>query len=455
MIMWRSLQKCPIFYSQGRLVPRRFAVSCSAQNEGEKLYSSLYISTRDNQKVSSVLKPSYDAPFLRFVHGNLEQIRNVAEKRGLKLEFNEGEMKGYIEDFIKFSTRVKSLKAKRSKLLGKAPHKIGDVSANEARISHLFEELNKVRSVFYDLEEKVVPFLLAIPNNIRDDMQSTSVIIEEFDGTKNKALEKYLPLNFARLGYINNIHNYSIIGPNARYLTGQGALLKYALVEFISTQLESNNFSQINGLDLVKSAIIETTNTKDYKQNSYMIKLSEDDDEDNQRLHLVGESSLESLIALLSKNKLKMNRYFQVGSAYYEDKVCQSHHIRVSSLIQSDSSNTEMENIYQLWWKILSDLGLKCQSRKCDIASLHHSEYAKYELCVWQQSEHDYIPVGSISHYSNYLTQRMGIPDYYKTHLISSSIDLMSMLHCIMEHYQDPTNGQIGKPECLATYLIL
>lgn len=424
----------------------------SNETESKELYSSLYISNRDNQKVTSVLKPTFDVSYLVHVQKNLDHYRTLFDKRKILINFCENEIKQSLCDFTENFIQINSLKNRLDKLRKKL-HKKNDPNL-QLKYSQIIDELNLVRKVFFELEDKVAPFLLSLPNDIRSDIQSLPQIIDEFDGEENADLGQYAALSYVRLGYINNIHNASIVGPNAKYFMGEGAQMYHAIIELASQQLESSQFCQINGLDIVKSALVEAVNLKNFKTNSYRLRLSANDDEENQRLHIVGEASLESLCAILAKNQLEANKFFQIGSSYHAKSVSQTPQIRATVLCEPNESNNEMEHLYRLVWQVLTQIGVKCQSRKCAIESLNQCEYAMYELYAYLHSQRDWLRVGQVCHYTDYVTRRLGMKSQ-NIHMVSSHLDLFELLHCIMEHFQDVKTGRIARPSNLKSYFYL
>lgn len=368
-------------------------------------------------------------------------------------------MKSDINRFANLSEQLNKLKKKRVKLQQKIRKKgpsEGGQSELDNKYAVITNEWKAIRQSFYEVESKVIPLLLNIPAQIREDMGDTPQIIDQFAGSAS-AVATSGAISYVRLGYINNIFLSSIVGPDAQFLLGDGALAFYAIIDYIGDLFEAADYVSVNGVDIVRSALVEAVNNKNVHHDLFKIRDShqeEGEDEEKQRLHLTGDASIESLCAWLTKlaDQPVGSKFIQVGSSY-GNSLSQTHSVRASSLSDQALSDHSMEGLYSLWWKVLTGLGLKCRSLRVDAASLALGEHAKYQLSVWLPSKGEYLPVGEVTHYGPYLTVRIGRRDC-KQHLLSSSVDLLQLLKCLLEHYQDPSTGKVKYPPSLTNYFL-
>lgn len=431
--------------------------------------SSLYFSSSED--VYSVLLPAFDRTYLQSVADNLESIHECLRVRGVdtsNIAFED--MKSNLLKFAELDETIEKIKKKRNKLLSKK-RKIQSLNDDDTKISAnnnldkqhdlLKESLLQARTSFYNVEKIVVPFLLKIPAQIRKDMTDTVQVIDRFEGSASafkEAHQQFPALNYIRLGYINNIYHSSIVGPDAQYLIGDGAQAFHSLVQFLSDHFEAANYVPIGGLDMVKSALIEAVNDKEVDKDLFTIREQNKDCEAGQQHHLVGEASLEAFCAWLVKtpdNEVDNGRrYLQVGS-HYGSSFSQTHTLRGTILCDEADSERSMEQLYSDWWRALTALALRCQSLRVDVGSLRASEGAKYELQAWLHSKGQYVTVGEVTHYGSYLSTRLGLPQHQRKHILSSSVDILQLLKCLFEHYQDPSTGKIMYPPSLRDYFFI
>lgn len=429
--------------------------------------SSLYFSSSED--VYSVLLPAFDRTYLQSVADNLESIHQCLRVRGVdtsNIAFED--MKSNLLKFSELNDTIEKIKKKRNKLLSKK-RKIQSINDDATKVSaknildkqheELKESLLQARTSFYYVEKIVVPFLLKIPAQIREDMTDSVQVIDRFEGSASAFKEQnqqFPALNYIRLGYINNIYHSSIVGPDAQYLIGDGAQAFHSLVNFLGDRFEAAHYVPIGGLDMVKSALIEAVNDKEVSKDLFTIR--DKDCEAGQQHHLVGEASLEAFCAWLVKSPdnevISPRRYLQVGS-HYGSSFSQTHALRGTILCDEAVSNQSMEQLYSNWWSALTALGLRCQSLRVDVQSLRASEHAKYELQAWLHSKGQFVPAGHVTHYGSYLSTRLGLPQHQKKHILSSSVDILQLLKCLFEHYQDPSTGKIMYPQSLRDYFFI
>lgn len=420
---------------------RNFCTTISLSSENGKHFSKLYVSAKYGQELRPIVKPSYDFDYLNYIANNIDKIQDLFDKRSIKNEYSLDEIKKSIYEFMDYLKKTESLKNKRKKLEIKFKNNANNEVLNE-KFQTIHKEFIKYRNNLYHVEEKLIPFLLNIPNDVETLIDNNITLIDE-------QMSKYFDPNchnYVRLGYINHLYQTSIIGPNAYYLTNQGAQLYYGLINLITDALESDNFVPITGLDIVKSGIVEAVNYRQFNNDQYMLRTSTGKSEESQRLHLVGDASLESICCFLSKHNINRGKFYQTGSMYQTDTIKQIHAVRATILTDANQSTQVMKDLYGIYWNILTRLGINRCSIKTDIKSLYTNEFDKYILMAWLRSSNEWIQIGQITNYHCYISQRLGLADYRQCLLISSFIDLIPLIHTIVEHYQTYETGLIDLP---------
>ncbi|KAH9497315.1 hypothetical protein DERF_013310 [Dermatophagoides farinae] len=419
---------------------------CSISSS-QPIQSSLYVSAKYGQELFRVLDPTYDVNYLNYIEQNLDKIEQSFRIRNIDNDFfNNHKLSGLLNDFIKHLTATESLKKKRNKLIGKIRKSDGSNETLREKYQQCQSNLVESRENLYALEETIVPFLLSIPCEIEPSVGNEPEIMDRWQSNTVDQISH----NYVRLGYINNLYTRSIVGPGANYLHGQGALLYYGLIDMFSRSLNESGHILVNGLDLVKSAIIECVNYRSFSEDQYRLRLASNQSEDNQRLHLVGDASLESFCAWLSKQKINRGRFYQIGSTYNNsDQMEQNHTIRATILSDPNESSKSMNELYKLFWNLFTMIGIERCSLRTDIQSLYPNEYDKYTLLSWLKSRQEWTPIGEIIHHHHYITQRLGMSNYQDCHLITSSINIVPLIYSIVEQFQIFETGKLEIPETI------
>lgn len=411
-------------------------------------HSWLYVSNKYGDKTFAVVKPAFDVDYYRSVIPRIESILNDMDRHGMDTtQYSVEQLEDLFNRFIVSLQNTQALKKKRDKAKKKL-HKSNQKYSEE--YGNIQKEYVETRDKFYKLEELIVPFVLNIPNQVRPDAQVTDQLVDTHPGHKASVSSH---LDYVKLGYFNNVYQPSIIGPNAEYLIGYGAQLYHSIAEFMSDHLESNDFVAISCLDLVKSAIREAVVMDQVLSDKYMLSVHPDDKDDNQRLHLVGDASLEAFCACITKLKMSVGKFYQVGSCYNNPTVEQTHCVSASILSNPDNSEEHILQLYQAWWQAFQTLNIKCRSLDVGLSGLLPSEHARYDIQAWLPSKQDWVTVTSITDYGHFLSVRLGMDNAQDKHILFSSLNIMKLVQCVLEQYHDPKTGNIATPDALKEFI--
>lgn len=320
----------------------------------------------------------------------------------------------------------------------------------------------KQREIVFDLEDILFPVILNLPNLIREDVPVGEEIhvIDSFEPAKKN--QDFKILDHVKLGYINDAIYSSIIGPHSNFLIGDGAQLHYSLMVFFSKNLRLNGYHDLTGLDFVKSAIVEGCNAKqerNFNEDPMRISRGYAGKSFAQQMHLVGDSSLESMVAslnkrLLSRDKLPL-RFFSIGTDFncYNAEVSSANVIRCLSFTSDNVSiaNDEMDLVYNHHWNAYKELQLPLRSVKVSAQDLKASEYSAYEIELWSPAKKSWISSSRISHYSDYLSRRLAFKD---VQIIDSCLLNSHTLVAAIVECNQTEKGSFDIPQALKLYLL-
>lgn len=355
-------------------------------------------------------------------------------------------------DFERFKSDLRELVNRKEQLSAKEKEAKGD---NEL----VLEEKNRI----LDLEQQLVPIILRLPNVFNE----SEVPVDGFDDlvlkqTKIKRHDFKL-LDGRRISYINDLRKSSILGPHCEYLLGKGALISLALQRYFRRSIEQafpepkakiphRYLHEVDGLDLIKSALVEAANDYDqldYRNDPTIVEQKEH--EDKQHLHLVGSCSREGLLSLLIKKKLAEQylpaRFVQYGNRY-EQSLRQVNTICLFSVVQNDfaASDAEMKRMESLMYDLYEPFGVPIRLRRVNLKRLHFNEYNRVELDVYLPYSREWKQIAYFSHYGDYLTRRVHSLEHHC--LAGHLTDYSLLLDALLENHQTET-GQLVMPDCI------
>lgn len=359
-------------------------------------------------------------------------------------------------DFERFKSDLRELVNRKEQLSAKEKEAKGD---NEL----VLEEKNRI----LDLEQQLVPIILRLPNVFNE----SEVPVDGFDDlvlkqTKIKRHDFKL-LDGRRISYINDLRKSSILGPHCEYLLGKGALISLALQRYFRRSIEQafpepkakiphRYLHEVDGLDLIKSALVEAANDYDqldYRNDPTIVEQKEH--EDKQHLHLVGSCSREGLLSLLIKKKLAEQylpaRFVQYGNRY-EQSLRQVNTICLFSVVQNDfaASDAEMKRMESLMYDLYEPFGVPIRLRRVNLKRLHFNEYNRVELDVYLPYSREWKQIAYFSHYGDYLTRRVHSLEHHC--LAGHLTDYSLLLDALLENHQTET-GQLVVPDCIQTLM--
>ena len=429
-----------------------------------KPFSKLFISPRYARVTYKVVEPDLKLN----EHLNDDYLDRVKRSLSLRTDGGKQPRNGLTKvDFEQLKANLSELVHRKDQLSSKLKE-LRKNDASELKDSkedgrELYEEKSRI----HDLEEQVIPIVLRLPNLFNEN----EVPIDGFDDqllhqTKIKYYDFKL-LDGKRISYIHNLRKSSILGPHCEYLMGKGALISRALEKYFRRSIETafpepaarivhRHLHEVDGMDMIKSALVEAANDYDlldYANDPTILDLKEH--QDQQHLHLVGNCSRESLLALLIKRRLTAEylpaRFVQFGNKY-EQNLRQVNTVCLFTIVPNDFtvSDAELKRMESLLCEWYGPLGIPIQLRRSHLKRLHFNEYNRVELDVYLPYSREWKPIAYFSHYGDHLTRRVHSMDHHC--LAGHLTDYSLLLDAILENHQTET-GELVVPDCLQELL--
>lgn len=406
-----------------------------------QFYSSLFVGHKF-PLAHQVIKPRYNKHFFKKLSKNLDKSEHLIQKRA----------KG---SHLLTSDSLRTLVNGSKELL-----ELKETTENQISDDESNQEQTALKVRLDELERRLMPIALAIPNRWSKDVPDNDLVI---DNIKSDFLSKqnlFKTLSHTKLSYINNCYSKSVVGPNSHYYYQIGAKLQHGLSEHFMNQLEKKSFIPISGACLARSAIIEASNTNDHKDWSRDPGRVVAARELPTTIHIT-EASRESLVAFLTTLGHRSNdeplkivtngANYRQGSAWFDsDSSKISQYQTVHAMIQSSSIETYSKQHYSEFrddlWNLYKDLGLPFRFVHCSLDSMYNNEYDAYRIDVWLPSKQGWIQASRITHYLDYITVRSGMK---RGHLMDSTVlDGQAIVAAIIENRQT-SDGTFSIPSIL------
>jgi hypothetical protein len=218
--------------------------------------------------------------------------------------------------------------------------------------------------------------------------------------------------------------------------------------------VRDHEFHDFSGLDLTKSPVVEAVRVKrdrDYDADPYSIDRGYEDASDTVKLHLSGESSLESFCAYASRlaRKLQSVRFFSTGMEYgkTENGLVQSQTVRTFSLLtMEEKAEDEVKRLTDVVWNLYPDLCIPVRGVRVSAANLMPNESYRFDILVYHPNRKEWKRVAQVANYSDFVPQRLGIEG---RQLVSSVVvDSRILAQAIVEINQTE-NGSFIVPKGL------
>jgi hypothetical protein len=424
-------------------------------------YSSLFVTSKHATKMVSLIRPELN---LNRYEDNayIQRLIYSIELRGLQAEFDVKDIQDKVRQTIRLRKQIEQCKyeLRQLKHVKSSDSNLKDGESNDFR--SLKDESIKAQAELHELEEQLIPLLMKLPNLLSPEVNESYELMQVRSVSPAKPTFKLLSAK--QVSYVNEIRKHSIVGPYTEYWIGEGATLCDALRKFFKVELKSllqeheGQVHEIDGLDMIKSAIVEACNdpqSKAYDSDRLRLNRGVSTTAHSQQMHLVGHCSLEAVAAMLSKRPLNMDelpvRFVQDG-ATYDQRMVQSDGLHLLSVTHDRPHQAERE--YQLLldsvWRLYEKLKLPIMLCNVSARLLPANQQSGHELLIYLPYERQWQKAAELAHYGDYLPARLGLQ-----HLQMIGCNILNnslMMDAILENGQDQ-KARYSVPTCVQKYM--
>ncbi len=343
-----------------------------------------------------------------------------------------------------------------------------------ANAKELADKVKAADSKRAELEEEVKNLLLQLSNHLDPEAplggEEDFVTIEHVGTPRDFAKDGFQPRDHVELGKllgaIDTERGAKVAGSRSYYLTGVGALLEFALVNYAIQSALKNGFSPVIPPVLVNPAAMEGTGfLGQAAENVYRI---EKDD-----VYLVGTSEVPlaamHMDEILPSEKLPL-RYAGYSSCFRREagtygkdtrgiiRVHQFDKVEMFSFCKPEDAKAEHKRLLQ--WEKDFLIAMEIPFRVIDVASgdLGSSAVRKFDIEAWIPTQGAYREVTSTSNCTEFQARRLNIryKDAEGTKAIATLngtlVAIPRMIVAILENHQN-ADGTVNVPAALQPFL--
>ena len=343
-----------------------------------------------------------------------------------------------------------------------------------ANAKELADKVKAADSKRAELEEEAKNLLLQLSNLLDPEAplggEEDFVTIEHVGTPRDFAKDGFQPRDHVELGKllgaIDTERGAKVAGSRSYYLTGVGALLEFALVNYAIQSALKNGFSPVIPPVLVNPAAMEGTGfLGQAAENVYRI---EKDD-----VYLVGTSEVPlaamHMDEILPSEKLPL-RYAGYSSCFRREagtygkdtrgiiRVHQFDKVEMFSFCKPEDAKAEHKRLLQ--WEKDFLIAMEIPFRVIDVASgdLGSSAVRKFDIEAWIPTQGAYREVTSTSNCTEFQARRLNIryKDVEGTKAIATLngtlVAIPRMIVAILENHQN-ADGTVNVPTALQPFL--
>ena len=411
---------------------------------------------------------------IKFLRENPDAVRESQKGRGENVELVDQILS---IDEIK-RTAIAEFEALRqeqnilSKSVGAA--KGDEKTALLANAKELADKVKAADSKRADIEEQAKQLVMQLSNLLDTEApiggEEDFVTIEHIGTPRDFTKDGFEPKDHVELGKllgaIDTERGAKVAGSRSYYLTGAGAMLEFALVNYAISSALKNGFTPVIPPVLVNPSAMEGTGfLGQAAENVYRI---EKDD-----VYLVGTSEVPlaamHMDEILPADKLPM-RYAGYSSCFRREagtygkdtrgiiRVHQFDKVEMFSFCKPEDAKEEHKRLLQ-WEKDFLD-AMEIPYRVIDVASgdLGSSATRKFDIEAWIPTQGAYREVTSTSNCTEYQARRLNIryKDADGTKAIATLngtlVAIPRMIVAILENHQN-ADGTVNVPAALQPFL--
>ncbi len=412
---------------------------------------------------------------LKFVRENSEKVKAVCTAKG-----DQADIDGILDADVKrraILTEVELLKKQRNENSAEVARrkKTGEdaseiIEATQS-ISAKAKELDHALTEIENIQQELLAKVPNIPHDTVPHGTSAADNVVHSSWGEPKTFS-FKPLDHLELNDTLKLFDFprgaKIAGSGFPVLTGAGARLNRALIQFFLDTHISNGFYEIQPPYFVNAASAYGTGQLPKSQDQmyysnedelYAIPTAEVPVTNLHRDELFGESDLPIKYCAYSAC------FRREAGSYGKDtkgflRVHQFDKVEMVKFVRAEDSYAELELLREDAERILQALNLPYRVLSLCDADLSFSAAKCYDLEVWAPAEEKWLEVSSVSNFEAFQSRRMNIryrpnggdkPQFVHT-LNGSGLATARILVAILENYQTD-RGTVIVPEVLRQYM--
>lgn len=430
----------------------------------ERDYSSaLHISGNKAYKAFAFLSPYLDFDE-RFA--NVDKLQKNLASRGMDVDATQ--LKEMWHFYVKMVADKYALEDHNTelvghiKILGSAEHTAEqeqELLKWRTQIKIVREDLKTMKEAICDLSENVVEKLLKLPNELHPRTPIGEPVILKSIGSvteiseKNRRSHVDIGTSLDLLDYKNSM---------CYYLSNDAALFELAVLAHAGRVLGGNNMVKMSGTDFSRSLLVEASglNHEDPMAAFVIEDHNEVERGSPNRMHLIGGASLISFLAFHTKQLVNPKylplKYFATGRQYTplpRDShprglftACQAsvaHAFVVVKDTKSEDYGMLFEELLETVCRLYDDLCDHYRVVMRSASELQFCEEMRVSFEMWSPFMNQYVEIGHISTYGDFLSKRLLIAYQTSTGrnfpaVISGTVlSVPRLLACLLEQNPD------------------
>ncbi|MEK7185802.1 MAG: serine--tRNA ligase [Patescibacteria group bacterium] len=414
---------------------------------------------------------------IKLIRENPGEISQKIKDKGADIDLDQ--VLKIDEEIRELGLSVQKLREERNKV-----SKEKDIEKGKEIKKELYGKEESLKKLETDLREQ----LLQIPNAALPEVpvgdESKNEVIKKVGEPKkfNFTPKDHLELG-ENLGIIDTERAAKVSGSRFAYLKGDGALLEFALIQFVLEKLGKVGFIPIVSPVLIKKDITEelgywhgkkegTTNNEEY----YWLN----DPKENQEMYLVGTA--EHAVVPMHKDEVFSvkdlpKRYIAFSSAFRREagsygkdtkgiiRVHQFDKLEMVSFVKPEDDKSEREKLLSIAEELVSELGLSYQIVRLASRDISFPSAETIDIETWMPSQDKYRETHSISTTTDFQARRLNIKylpagrqgqdgaEKKFVHILNgTAFAIGRTIVAILENYQEE-DGSVLVPEVLQKYI--
>jgi seryl-tRNA synthetase len=409
---------------------------------------------------------------INLIRTNPEEVRTGVEKKGIDSKLVDKVLRAD-EEWREKVGALEGMKAEQN-LLSKEMAKeqtegsIAKASVLKKRVAEMQEEVNELKTKRDEILNRLPNLPLKGVLVGKDD--SENKVARKIGEPKNFEFEPkdYMALGEA-LDIIDTERASKVSGSRFGYLKGAGALLEFALVQYVLNKLAIKGFKPVVPPVMIKPEMMAAMGYMDaHGDEIYQLK--------DDPLVLVGTSE-QSVGAMHADETLAIEhesiRYVAFSTCFRREagsygkdtkgilRVHQFDKLEMFSFVKPEDSEKEHEFLLACEEELLGGLGLPYQVLDICSGDLGTPAARKWDLETWVPSQKTYRETHSTSNCTDFQARRLNIgwknPTTKKRELVhtlnGTAFAIGRAIIAILENYQN-ADGSVTIPEVLQPYMM-